>query len=242
MELLPVEINDEIYKQCDIYTSFQLACTCQQQMMLFKYKLQRLAKRGFGDLGKAIAGVKLPHGFAGLIYDNYLASITTYDSRLSSQVNADIMRGYRERFAAINNLFGTVRLPQYEINVDVLLNAKLSINYAYINRTAITRILFNLFNNGNTATVAAIIYLQRWNSEYLRKVVYGICLGKSLWWRHRDVVDSSSDDGHSCEMCRYGNFNYYDPVKADEIAKLGKYATYYPTHIAYAYKYLNYWP
>ncbi|AIB51757.1 hypothetical protein PRJ_Fausto_00047 [Faustovirus] len=246
---IPADVIGEIMHRCDMWTSFQIAVTCRLSLATFKHKLTTLVQQGFGDFARIMSSTRLQRGFAQILLDNYFSKITIYDlnARLSDELNNTVIEQYIKNFTNINNIsrFGSndqlFQPKSGEINVNVLLNVKLSPMYAYINIPVISRLLFDLLNSGHVSIVAAVVYLQKWNVEYLRKVIYGIYSTKTTHWLHPDVTDAPLADVYMCKECIYGNMGRYDPALSDIIANLGYQKYSYPYHIAYAYKYINYW-
>ncbi|AMP44384.1 hypothetical protein PRJ_Dakar_00433 [Faustovirus] len=253
MEHLFIELNDHIMGYLDMWSSYQLACTNVGWMAIFTAKLEHKARAGFTGFAQIIYGAKLPTGFAKILLMHYFRNIKSIDSRpdYSTYMSFATIEHVIGNFMTINGLKNTALDKTISgqgdgVNSHVMLNVKLSDEYKETHAMDISRYIFCLLNAGQVSMVAAIVYLQRFTPEYITRIIYGLFREKVLFWLHPDVapapINATIDDAniHICRECMYGNFNHYDARLADKLAA-SRDTDCLDHHIAYAYKYINYW-
>ncbi|QJX72316.1 hypothetical protein F-S17_0050 [Faustovirus] len=263
MESICNEILDQIMDYCDMWSSYQLACTGRTWMAIFCTKLEYCARGEHMRLAQVLNNAKLPTGFAHVLANHYFKNLTAPPMVPVSNITYLV-----DNFITINNLRATgapigervdstlMGINPYSIPTKLeeplsttLLNVKLSPEYKEQNIGAIARVLFHLLTSGHVAKVAAIVYLQRFTQDYTRRVIFGIHCPKVMFWLHPSchnytmmdtMLDTNIELKHACNECMYGNFNYYNTALADKLQELCDVDS-LDYHIAYAYKYINYW-
>jgi hypothetical protein len=244
MEFLFTELLDTIFSYCDMWSSFQLACTNTTLMEIFKYKLEQLARHGFNGLAQVIYGTKLPIGFAKILLVHYFKNIKNINSRsdYSQYMSFTTIEHVINNFMTINGL-KDITLSN-NIDLITMLNVKMSQDYKERNIAAISRLIFQLMNAGQVSSVSAIIYLQKFTPDFINRSVFGIFREKVMFWLHPDFYNKNIPKKvpkHTCKECMYGNFNYYDLELGRKLPELSCDIDCLDHHIAYAYKYINYW-
>ncbi|QJX72826.1 hypothetical protein F-VV57_0064 [Faustovirus] len=244
MESICNEILDQIMGYCDMWSSYQLACTGRTWMAIFCTKLEYCARGEHMRLAQVLNNAKLPTGFAHVLANHYFKNLTAPPMVPVSNITYLV-----DNFITINNLRAMLSSNDECVDSTTLLNVKLSPEYKERNIGAIARILFHLLTSGHVAKVAAIVYLQRFTPDYARRVIFGIHCPKVMFWLHPSchnytmmdtMLDTNIELKHACNECMYGNFNYYNTALADKLQELCDVDS-LDYHIAYAYKYINYW-